>query len=155
MVLSACQTAVLDLRGAVNEVRSLAAGMLQAGAKAVLAPLWSVDDLSTCLLMARFAQLWFPSVESKTPAAALREAQYWLRTVTNRGLLAWYSESIPIPTEQELQQFSDTREKEQAKKLIQAKGFLERWVKGIWQGNLDAVPFADPFFWAGFQIMGW
>jgi CHAT domain-containing protein len=155
IILSACQTAVLDLRGAVNEVRSLTAGMLQAGAKAVLAPLWSVEELPTYLLMARFAQLWFPSIESKPPAAALIEAQHWLRTITNRGLLAWYSESIPTPTEQELQQFTDAREKEQAKKLIQAKEFLEKWVEKIWRGNLDAVLFADPFFWAGFQITGW
>ncbi len=154
MILSACQTAVLDLRGAVNEVRSLAAGMLQAGAEAVLAPLWSVEELATYLLMARFAQVWFPNMKSKAPAAALIEAQHWLRTVTIRGLLAWYSESIPTPTEQELQQFSDARKKEQAKKLIQVKEFLKRWVEKIWQGNLDAVPFADPFFWAGFQITG-
>jgi CHAT domain-containing protein len=153
MILSACQTAVLDLRGAVNEVRSLAAGMLQAGAKAVLAPLWSVEELPTYLLMARFAQLWFPNIESKPPAAALIEAQHWLRTVTNRGLLAWYSKSIPTPTEQELQQFSDARKKEQTKKLIQAKELLKKLAER--QRNLDTVPFADPFFWAGFQITGW
>jgi len=99
--------------------------MLQAGAEAVLAPLWSVEELATYLLMARFAQVWFPNMKSKAPAAALIEAQHWLRTVTIRGLLAWYSESIPTPTEQELQQFSDARKKEQAKKLIQVKEFLK------------------------------
>ena len=39
LILSACQTAVLDVRGAVDEVRSLAAGMLQSGADAVLTSL--------------------------------------------------------------------------------------------------------------------
>jgi CHAT domain-containing protein len=103
--------------------------------------------------MIRFAQKWLPNMESEPPAIALAQAQHWLRTVTNRGLLAWYSESIPTLTEKELQQFSDAREKERAKKLMQAKKVLERLAGG--QGNLDAVPFADPFYWAGFQITGW
>lgn len=34
LILSACQTAMLDLQGARDEVRSLAAGMLQSGAAA-------------------------------------------------------------------------------------------------------------------------
>jgi len=153
MILSACQTAVIDLQGAVNEVRSLSAGMLQGGARAVLAPLWSVDDRATYLLIARFAQLWFPSMEREPPAYALAQAQHWLRTVTHRDLLAWYSESIPTPTEQELKQFSDVREKARAEKLLRAKELLKRLAEK--QGNLDAVPFADPFFWAGFQITGW
>jgi CHAT domain-containing protein len=74
LVLSACQTALLDLQGARDEVYSLAAGMLQAGADAVLASLWSVDDKATYLLMMRLAQEWFPQMTRESPAAALARA---------------------------------------------------------------------------------
>jgi CHAT domain-containing protein len=95
LILSACQTAILDLRGVSDEVYSLAAGMLSAGAKAVLASLWSVDDRATYLLMVRFAQEWFPHMGKEPPAAALARAQDWLRTVTNADLLAWQTLHFP------------------------------------------------------------
>jgi CHAT domain-containing protein len=66
--------AILDIRGARNEMRSLAAGMIQAGARAVLAALWSVDDQSTYLLMVRFAREWLPRMEQEPPTAALARA---------------------------------------------------------------------------------
>src|SRR5258708_30445810 len=74
LILSACQTAILDLQGARDEVRSLAAGMLQAGAAAILASLWSVDDQATYLLMVRFALEWFPQLHMDPPATALAPA---------------------------------------------------------------------------------
>lgn len=70
-------------------MRSLAAGMLQAGAEAVLAALWPVDDRATYLLITRFAQEWLPRMETEPPAAALARAQKWLRSVTNRELQVW------------------------------------------------------------------
>lgn len=89
LILSACQTALPDLRGARDEVRSLAAGWLQAGAQAVLASLWPVDDRATYLLMVRFAQIWFPHLATLHPADALAQAQHWLRHVTHADLRAW------------------------------------------------------------------
>lgn len=89
LILSACQTAILDIRGASNEVHSLAVGMIQAGAAAVLAALWPVDDKATYLLIVRFAQEWFPHIHEEPPAAALARAQHWLRTVTNAELESW------------------------------------------------------------------
>jgi CHAT domain-containing protein len=82
LILSACQTAIPDVRGAENEVRSLAVGMLQAGAQAVMASLWPAHDRATYLLIVRFAQEWFPNKHTEPPAAALARAQQWLRHVT-------------------------------------------------------------------------
>ena len=101
LILSACQTAILDLEGARDEVHSLAAGMVQAGAQAVLAALWSVDDKATYLLMVRFAQEWLPHLESESPAAALTRAQCWLRTVTNSELQTWHASNFPAATVEE------------------------------------------------------
>ncbi len=176
LILSACQTAVLDLRGAINEVRSLAVGMVQAGAKAVLASLWRVDDKATYLLMVRFAQEWLPRIEQEPPAAALARAQHWLRTVTNRELQRWRATSLPEITVEERQQagsvtpLHDPWEEEKgvpvgAAKRVAVRGRGNRYELGeaealihtmaAKQDDLDACPYADPIYWAGFQIMGW
>src|SRR5258708_36717653 len=78
--------------------------MLQAGARAVRASLWPVDDKAPYLLIVRFAQEWFPRMQSEPPAAALARAQRWLRTVTNRDLQRWRATSLPVPTVEERRQ---------------------------------------------------
>jgi CHAT domain-containing protein len=80
VVLSACQTA---LPGAelLDEVVSLPATLLQAGAAAAIGSLWSVDDFATALLLGRFYALWRRG-EGCSLAAALQGAQAWLRALT-------------------------------------------------------------------------
>lgn len=175
-ILSACQTAILDLQGARDEVRSLAAGMVQAGARAVLASLWSVDDKATYLLMVRFAQEWFPKMEQEPPAAAFARAQHWLRTVTNRELQKWQASSLPHLTKEERQNagseipvYDPWMEEERVTisvaKLATIRGRGERYdinqaeslirAGSRKQDNPDACPYADSIYWAGFQITGW
>jgi CHAT domain-containing protein len=93
-VLSACQSAVVgdDLP---DEVVSLATGVLQAGAGGVVATLWSVDDVSTAALMARFYQLW--RTNGVAPAEALRRAQLWVRSTTNGQKQRAFPELARIP----------------------------------------------------------
>ena len=175
LILSACQTAILDLRGAIDEVRSLAVGMLQAGAKAVLAALWSVDDQATYLLMVRFAQEWLPRMESEPPAAALARAQRWLRTVTNRQLHEWHAIDLPTLTEQERRESgSETPDLDLWQMLDEPIDMVElaagykhgdRYdmseagslvqTSAVQRGDPDRCPYADPMYWAGFQITGW
>lgn len=75
-VLSACETGVPGLK-LIDEMIGLPAGMMQAGVPGVVGSLWSVNDMSTALLMKRFYQFW--REESKPPQEALRQAQIWLR----------------------------------------------------------------------------
>jgi CHAT domain-containing protein len=168
LILSACQTAILDLRGASDEVHSLAAGMLQAGAAAVLASLWPVDDKATCLLMVRFAQEWFPTMDHEPPAAALARAQHWLRTVTNHELRQW-----EVTTDLSRPAREDNEEKRPEKVLVQTgrAASIGANTRGKYRYDIgeaikrihddarghepDFCPYADPLFWAGFQIIGW
>jgi tetratricopeptide (TPR) repeat protein len=92
LILSACQAAVVDLRGAVGEVRSLPTGLLQAGVGAVLAPLWTVDDRATYHLMAAFAREFTGPVP---PEVALARAAAWLRGATNDDIAAQWPASAP------------------------------------------------------------
>jgi CHAT domain-containing protein len=174
LILAACETAILDLRGAQDEVRSLAAGMIEAGAKAVMASFWPVDDEATFLLMAHFAQIWFPNIQSMSPAEALARAQRWLRTVTNRDLQTWTIDIRPllagtpaesllesalqhqIPEEDASTPVSDQPVPSQSRNpryTISEAG--ERIRKARRTGSPDARPFVEPFYWAGFQITGW
>jgi CHAT domain-containing protein len=72
VVLSGCQTALgKDLRG--EGLIGLTRGFMYAGAKAVVASLWQVDDESTAELMKRFYRGMLK--ENRRPADALRQAQ--------------------------------------------------------------------------------
>jgi CHAT domain-containing protein len=172
LILSACQTAILDLRGASDEVRSLATGMLQAGADAVLASLWPVDDKATYLLMVRFAQEWFPNMGNEPPAAALARAQHWLRNVTNGELEQWEM-MMRISSSAEENGWQKGSKVAEAQEVVPAamstsmntnvlRGYRYDISEAIQyirnearDHGPDARPYEDPFFWAGFQITGW
>ncbi len=150
--LPACQTAVAEMQGGeANEVKSLATGVLQAGAEAVLATLWPVDDRATYLLMVRFAQEWLPQMKSEPPAAALGCVQHWLRTVTNGQLRSWEANELLSTTSEEKQA---TKEKTRRYRPDMLDG--EQLIRSEAQkGKPNEQPFADPVYWAGFQVTGW
>ncbi|MGW6504898.1 CHAT domain-containing protein [Nonomuraea angiospora] len=79
-VLSACETAMPGTE-LPDEVVSLPTGLLQAGVAGVVASQWAVPELATAMLVALFYRGW--RQERMTPAAALRQAQRWLRDSTN------------------------------------------------------------------------
>ncbi|QBD74845.1 CHAT domain-containing protein [Ktedonosporobacter rubrisoli] len=182
LILSACQTAIPDIFGAPDEVRSLAVGMLQAGAQAVLGALWSVSDRATYLLMVRFAQEWFPDMEIVPPTTALARAQSWLRTVTNRELETWQATKPladnltralnsaetkeadsktdigGLPFDQNVLQF-EASEQDSIERLRSSRYSLQDAEGNLQElavrGDPDTRPFADPIYWAGFQLYGW
>ena len=95
--LSACEAAVSDAASPSDECHGLPAGMLFAGATAVVAPLWAVDDLATAILMRRFyAALLSPDEVGARPSVveALGRARLALREATAGELLAegWLGE---------------------------------------------------------------
>ena len=176
IILSACQTASAEMQGAAaNEVKSLAASMVQAGAMAVLATLWPVDDRATYLLMTRFARQWLPNIESEPPAGALGRAQHWLRTVTNRELQHWEAKELPPISQEEKQEAGAIARLEIAQPPQEStartiSGIITEGTRnyrydmeyaqefihsGATEGNPDACPYADPIYWAGLQITGW
>jgi len=128
LTLSACETAVGDDSAAHHgiEVEGLGAIAQQAGAKAVLASLWSVSDSSTALLMRTLYQAHKDG--HLTKADALRHAQLALLHGTVQADPATKS----------------------------ARG-LTRVADTPANGNFKTdpnAPFAHPFFWAPFILMG-
>ncbi len=76
VVLSACNTA-LGKRVRGEGIVGLTRGFMYAGASSVVVSLWYVSDVATAELMARFYRELL--VAGRTPAAALRAAQAWIR----------------------------------------------------------------------------
>lgn len=141
LVLSACQTAVMDIRrGALGEARGLATGMLQAGARAVLASLWPVDDRATYLLVVRFMREWLPGRGS--PAAALAKAQAWLREVTQAELTGWDDGTAAV------------RGRGIRYTAGEAAGLTAALAERKTATDPGGRPYADPVHWAGFQVFG-
>ena len=79
---SGCVTALGDLELAPDELSSFAAGVLQAGAAAAVATLWSVSDRATALLMERFVEVVLANPHVG-PSRALRDAASWLRSLAD------------------------------------------------------------------------
>ncbi len=89
--LSGCQTALGKKAGGEGYI-GLVHAFLQAGARSLLVSLWRVEDEATALLMSRFYENLTGSYQDERAglrgqampkAAALSEAQRWLRGYTN------------------------------------------------------------------------
>ncbi|MCO5994359.1 CHAT domain-containing protein [Actinoallomurus rhizosphaericola] len=79
VTLSACESGLGEHRPG-EEVMGLARAFMTAGAVSLVVSLWAVDDLSTGLLMEEFYDRLLNS--SEQAAAALRAAQLWIRDLT-------------------------------------------------------------------------
>jgi CHAT domain len=85
-VLSACQTAQLDMANLPDEVSSMSTALLVAGSTAVVATQWPVGDQAAALLMSCFYK---ELIENDTEIGeALRRAQLWLRDSEPSGEFA-------------------------------------------------------------------
>ncbi len=133
-VLSACETALPGFK-TIDEVVSLPTGMLQAGVAGVAASLWSVSDISTMMLMARFYELW--RNEGLKPPEALRQAQQWVRDTTNGEKADHFENFLPV--------FSTTRMATSTADALWHELILE---------NPDERNFSHPFHWAAFTYTG-
>jgi CHAT domain-containing protein len=147
VTLSACETGVTEVRrGLADEYIGLPGVLLQAGARAVVASLWAVDDLATALLMGRFYAEWRGG--AVPVAEALQRAQGWLRTRTR----AQVEEAL--------------EELDQLWAPLQGQGedpaMRDRAIEQYWQirqaserlSEMDERPFAHPYWWAAFQAVG-
>jgi len=90
IVLSACDTGLVNFFQPWDEFAGLSHVLLQAGAHSILSSLWSVDDESTGLLMAKFYHSL--TTERLAGPLALSNAQRWLRESTASSLVREFPE---------------------------------------------------------------
>jgi CHAT domain-containing protein/uncharacterized protein HemY len=126
VTLSACETGITDFTSTSDEYIGLPSGFILAGSPNVVCSLWTVNDLSTALLMIRFYQ---NLKQGETVTLALKQAQIWLRDATAEMLYQWSSQlNLRSSYRQQFRRFSTM--------------------------EATAKPFASPYYWAGFCAIG-
>jgi CHAT domain-containing protein len=147
-----------------EEFVGLPAGLLEAGAPAVVASLWPVSEVSTTFLMDRFYELWLGHETELTVAEALQKATSWLRDATKADLLARLAASPLSPKARAtiLRTLSKIGGEEAAhlleKASFQEAGYvLDGVVASVAMEILSKPgdrPFAAPYYWAAFAAYG-
>ncbi len=132
-VLSACETALPGLKNP-DEMVALPSGWMQAGVPGVVGTLWSVNDLSTAILIARFYDLW--RGRGLPLPQALRQAQRWLRENTVDEMKHFFKQYLP--------EFRFRFAPQVASNLFQTLSL----------GYDPSDRFDHPYFWAGFIFVG-
>ncbi|MGE3808765.1 MAG: CHAT domain-containing protein, partial [Gemmataceae bacterium] len=140
VVLSACQSG-LGKATTADGMLGFSQALLQKGAHSVVLSLWKVDDSATALLMARFYEnLLGRRAGLKQPlprAAALAEAKTWLRTLSRADAakrLAGLVDGVPRGERGTIKAALPTR-------TPKATETADR-------------PFAHPYYWAAFILVG-
>jgi len=166
VVLSCCQTGRGVKLG--DSLMGLPIGFFHAGARCIIASLWLVDDLATCLLMIRFYQNYLGCHENLSGQAetqgreiwgqpylpgqsmpithALAEAKSWLKTLDAREINRFLSQH-PLP------------EREQSQSSLPIGGNKKPQTTRLQDLLKDASrnkypPFRHPRFWAAFIVIG-
>ncbi|MFN3422887.1 MAG: CHAT domain-containing protein, partial [Armatimonadota bacterium] len=134
VVLSACETGLVDFREIADEHFGLPIGFLFAGAPTVYGSLWTVNDFSTALLMAKTYEGLIKGGKSK--AEALRDAQRWLRDLTSGEAL----------------RLVEAKEAELRERM--AWEDIAPWRRGFQFADPTSRPFVHPYWWAAFQCVG-
>ena len=132
--LSACETGIPGKQELINEFVGLTSPFLTANATYVLSTLWSVEEISTALIMMEFGRRY----RAEEPATvALGNAKQWLRTATNADLAKWWQDRA-----------NDITDRHESYYTCKSNSTLAA------QENPDECPYKHPYFWAGFTITG-
>ncbi|MCY3881739.1 MAG: CHAT domain-containing protein [Chloroflexi bacterium] len=126
VVASACETGVPQGYFEVDEALGLASAFVAAGAAGVISTLWQVDDFATALVMAKFYEGILGA--NVAPAAALREAQLWVRGAGDEAIDAYVSHRPGL-------------------RALRGRSKAPRTSR-------RPAPYGDPSYWAAFVFTG-
>ncbi|MEH1947512.1 MAG: CHAT domain-containing protein [Nostoc sp.] len=143
VVLSACETGIVDFQNSSDEYIGLPSGFLYAGSSSVVSSLWTVDDVSTAFLFIKFYENLqnYPELKQGDIAVVLNKTLTWLRNLTS----------------------------EEGEQLLQQ---IQPYIDAMFQGQDDILkelfidgaknklksntrPFVNPFYWAAFTAIGY
>ncbi|MBE9117466.1 CHAT domain-containing protein [Lusitaniella coriacea LEGE 07157] len=130
VTLSACETGQVAI-DTTDEYISLASGFILAGSPSVIVTQWSVNQVSTALLLMKTYETLQQNPGKLT--IALKTAQIWLRDTTVEGFKEWVQQS-PLLTNS-------------WRKTLQT--FFNNMAD-----NKDRKPYQSPYHWAAFCVVG-
>ncbi|MBW4676200.1 MAG: CHAT domain-containing protein [Desmonostoc geniculatum HA4340-LM1] len=128
VVLSACETGLIDFKNTSDEYIGLPSGFLYAGSSSVVSSLWAVNELSTSFLLIKFIQILQDATVMSVPLA-MNQAQRWLRDATQEELQEWANKLALDSTK---------------------KGKIRRQINKM----TGDKPFDFPYHWAAFTAVG-
>jgi CHAT domain-containing protein/TPR repeat protein len=142
VVLSACETGLIDFRNTSDEYIGLVSGFLFAGSPSVVSSLWAVDQVSTAFLFIKFYENLqsYSKLREGDVAIALQDAQSWLRNLTSEE------------GEKLLDNIQSPIESLFPGKPRLARAFKTGALKRIKESGI--YPFSDPYYWAAFTATG-
>lgn len=169
VIISCCESALGDAK--INdEIITLGAGFLCAGANTVISTLWRVDDLATSLFMIFYSN----ERDSGLPHdISLQKAQQTMRELTGNELKRKFYAPLYDHLDREYDQADDLMEKaqkerdkfteyqpeykeenEKFKNYKKLTGRIYQIQKLLEKYSEEKNPFADNYFWAGFICQG-
>jgi len=166
VVLSACETGLYDINRNPNEFIGLPGTFTALGAAGVLGTLWPVSDTASALLVAKFYELHLGN--GLAPPTALRRAQLWLRQATSANLSAYAAGAVrqgrldrrhlsEIEADLSEEGLKRSRNAAVIQWLSPSEGEPERGTPGKRApvtAKHQALPYAHPYYWAGFIYTG-
>ena len=141
VVLSACETGLIEITSNPDEFVGLPGAFMAIGAAGVIGTLWPVSDEVTALLMAKFYE--FHMAAQLPPSTALHRAQGWLRGASRDDLKNFAKAAVK----------RGHLEGGYLAQVEQALG-AEKGKAGSQSSTQPAQPYAHPYYWAGFTYTG-
>ncbi|MGB0564167.1 MAG: tetratricopeptide repeat protein [Spirulinaceae cyanobacterium] len=122
------------------ETLNVSTVLLSQGVTYTLRPLWRIESPAHQLFMVEF---YHRLAQGSSAIVAHKQAQIWLRTITIGELLKWYQARIQL-----MEPHPDCAT--QLGALVQA--IQDDPIQAL---NPDDTPYAHPYYWAGYVIVGY
>jgi CHAT domain-containing protein len=150
VILSACETGLIDFSNISDEYIGLSSGFLYAGSPSVVSSLWEVDQVSTAFLFIKFYENLRndPELKEGDVAVALQDAQQWLQNLTCEG----FEQELAKPQYQ--QAIAQLQQKLSPADLFELEDAIEVQRQRLQNLDPNDQPFFNPYYWAAFIATG-
>jgi len=157
-----------QFRGNGTSVFELADAFMAAGAKTCVQPLWDMQDdfgLTAILIMPRMYEFLMDAIKTAKPvAAALRAATLWIRELTCKEALEYFSTlklsgDVRLQLEENLYTLADRQTKVIKEVTVMGEEHEEEFTfrAGGFNQNPKLFyhkPFRSPFYWGRYRAIG-